>query len=141
MLKAAQQDGLILPETIMEILEDGIELGYPDQAILDFEDCCHKGNVNRDVTVESNLLSASPQAQKYHGAVPEFDYYPEHAGDPEIVAYLQSAKATLKDFYESEWFRRLAKDKEFLEARRKADELEAKGLTELRAKRAKKAAP
>ena len=62
---------------------------------------------------ESDLLSAHPLAQELQGAVPEFDFYPEHANDPEIVQYVADARQILSEFYESSLIQEIALSENF----------------------------
>lgn len=103
------------------IYEQGVMLGYPDQAILDFEKCLRAGDINKDL-INSDMMSASPFAEEYGGPVPEFDYYPSSTADPEIVEYIERAKRVLKEFYSSSWHRAVAQNPEFLASRQREKE-------------------
>lgn len=118
-LKLAQERGEIPAEVRVGELE-AIILGYPDQAIYDFEECLRKGDVQTDLQ-PADIVSVSPYAEKYGGAVPEFDFYPEHANDPEIVAYIKEARLILKNFYDSQWFQKIVRDIDFLKAREESE--------------------
>ena len=110
------------------IIYEGIDLGYPDQAIIDFVDWCktHKP------TVEADILSAHKLADKYHGPVPEFDYYPESAQDPEIVEYIANARRILKDFYDTPWVQKTTQSQVFKDAYERVQMIHKKMLDERR---------
>lgn len=118
-LESARAAGLLPPETNLEIIYEGIRLGYPDQAILDFEEWLRSDSAYSNLDT-SNMLSIDPEAWKLTGNVCEFDFYPQHANDPEIVEYIKTARQILKEFYKSEQFQRLKTDAVFLEARKQA---------------------
>lgn len=105
-----------LREHDWEVIQDGAYLGYPAQALIDWVDALRTNQ--RDRLVEADLVSVHPAAERYAGKVPEFDYYPEHANDPEIQTYIHQARAILKAFYESEHFRTIEQQLEFQQARR-----------------------
>ncbi len=75
----------------------GIVRGYPDTAILDFADWIKTGQVKQ---LEDSQISGTGI---YEEAEPNFDYYPEHANDPGIIAYKEKAGSILQNFYESDW--------------------------------------
>lgn len=133
-LKEAQKAGKISEEVDLEILFEGIILGYPDQAILDFEKCYRTGNVRKDL-LPADIISTIPEAKKYPGAVPEFDYYPEHKDDPEIVEYISKARRILEEFYQSDWFKEMSQTQEFQESRQKVVQTKKEGLSERRSKK------
>ncbi|MBI2459754.1 MAG: hypothetical protein HYV53_04385 [Parcubacteria group bacterium] len=126
-LKEAQKTGKIPKAVDLEILFEGIIFGYPDQAIIDFEKCLRTGRIHEDL-IEADIISSIPEAEKYQGAVPEFDYYPEHKDNPEIVEYISNAKNILNDFYQSDWFKELSQRKEFQESRQEAAQIERAGF-------------
>lgn len=127
-LAKTQKEGKISEEVNLEVILEGINLGYPDQAILDFEKCLREGKVHEDL-LEADIISSIPEAEKYQGAVPEFDYYPEHKDDPEIVEYIFRAKEILKEFYNSVWFRGLSQKQEFYESRQAAIQTKKEGFS------------
>lgn len=112
-----------------DVLLQGIFLGYPDQAILDFERCLREGDIHSDLE-ESDILSAIPFVEEFHGAIPEFDYYPEHRDDPEIVSYINKSQKILEEFYGSNWFKSISKDEEFIKARNHYEEASEKYFLE-----------
>lgn len=92
-------------------------LGYPMQAISDFEEFSSKE------LVESDIVSSIPEAQKYDGAIPDFDYHPKHKNKPEIVNYIKKSEEILRDFYKSDWHQKLIHDVDFLADRQRLEEL------------------
>jgi len=119
-LEQMQEEGKISKEVDLQVVFEGLILGYPDQAILDFEKCLREGDIHKDL-IESDISSVLPEAQKYQGAVPEFYFYLDHKNDIEIVDYIKKAKQVLCDFYKSDWFKNIEKDQEFLLAREKIE--------------------
>lgn len=130
-LAEAQKTGKIPKAADLEILFEGIVFGYPDQAIIDFEKCLRTGDIHKDLS-EADIVSATAEAKKYQGAVPEFDYYPENKDNPEIVEYISRARKILSDFYQSEWFQELSKKQEFQESRKGAAQTEKEGLLKMK---------
>jgi hypothetical protein len=126
-LENAQKTGMIPKEVDIKILIEGIDLGYPDQAIIDFEKCLRVGKIHEDL-LEADIISVVPVAEKYHGAVPEFDYYSEHKDDSGIVDYISTARKILEEFYRSDWFKELSQKQEFQAFRQKAIQIEREGL-------------
>ncbi len=96
-LEEAQEQGKI-PKTIHVI--GGMIHGYPDQAILDAADSEHTDKKMGDVPI--------PNTGLYNEAEPSFLVYPEHLGDPSIQEYVKQAGQILKDFYDSEWHKKIA---------------------------------
>ena len=95
-------------------------LGYPSQAVLDSEDhhTKHKqGQDNPKKLIEFDIISSIPEASKYGGAVPDFDYYEEHKDNPEITEYIAKAKKILQEFYASDWHQNISKNPDFQQAR------------------------
>jgi len=112
-LKQAQKKNKIPKEVEVDILCQGIPLGYPDQAIADFEHCYrNRGDFDTDM-MRADILSIHPKAQEYHGAIPEFSLYPEHKDDPRIAEYVATCREILKEFYSSEWFTAIDHDSSF----------------------------
>jgi hypothetical protein len=126
-LKEAQKIGKISQAVDLEILFEGIIFGYPDQAIIDFEKCLRTGDIHKDLS-EADIISATAEAKKYQGAVPEFDYYPENKDNLEIVEYISKARKILSDFYQSEWFQELSQKQEFQESRQKSMQVAEEGF-------------
>lgn len=63
---------LLSKEIDSQIIYEGILLGYPDRAILDFAECLRNGDIRKDL-IEANIIFSIPEAGKYEGAIPEFD--------------------------------------------------------------------
>ena len=82
------------------IIDQGIALGYPDRAIMDFVDWYKTGR--KKELVEADILSVHPSAKQFGGRItPEFDYYATSATDPEIIENIQNSRRILSGFYES----------------------------------------
>lgn len=96
-LAEAQADGLIPSEVDIEQYEVGILLGYPSQAIIDFEEALRHDAY--DVLQASGIIT---EGIPYRGALPEFDFYPEHANHPEIAGYIKECRRVLVEFYAKE---------------------------------------
>lgn len=128
-LESAKAAGLLSTETNLEIIYEGIRLGYPDQAILDFEEWL-RSNSDYSNLDTSNILSGDPNALKLSSNVCEFDFYPQHADDPGIVEYVKTARKILEEFYQSKWFQKLKCDQSFLEARKAAEAIARAGQKE-----------
>jgi len=75
----------------------GLLRGYPDRALLDFDQWLQSGR--------SPALEAAPilGADLYKCAQPVFDYLPEHRDDPGIVGVVGLWSEILREFYLSEW--------------------------------------
>lgn len=116
----AETEGRIT-EAEKEIYEQGIMLGYPDQAIVDFSEW-YKNKRHSEELVEADILSVHPLAIKYHGAVPEFDYLQASIDNPDITSYIQRSRQILKEFYDSPWMQQLNKDATFITERAKASQ-------------------
>lgn len=115
-LYEATENG-VLPEDIeLQIFDEGMMLGYPDQAILDFDASVREDK--RDELISSMLIAAHPLAQKYSGEEPEFDFYAESYDDPEISDYIVNGRRILYEFYSSPWFSELEKSETFRAARK-----------------------
>lgn len=95
------------------IYSQGIHLGYPEKAIEDFENCYRTAEIHKDL-VEADILSVHPLAEKYHGPIPVYDYYPDSANDQGILENIASARDVLQGFYTSEWMQSLSIDPLFL---------------------------
>lgn len=128
-IEEAKSRGDLSDKIDTDVLLQGIFLGYPDQAILDFERCLREGDIHNDLE-EADILSAVPSAEEYYGAVPEFDYYPEHRDDPDIVSYITRARKILGEFYGSDWFKNIIKDDGFIKARKHYEETSEKYFLE-----------
>jgi hypothetical protein len=101
-LEAAQKEGKIPPEFEVEVIFQGIELGYPDLAITDFAQWIAK---NRSFELEEVPIN---YAHTYKEAVPMYDVKPEHVTNPSIIRHSQRLSNVLKGFYESEWHQKVA---------------------------------
>lgn len=110
-LEAALSRGELTSEE-KDILEQGILLGYPEQAIEDFEQCHRSGDIHKDL-VSTDLISAHPLAAKFQGSVPEFDYYPKSKNNKQTVEYIRLAKDVIRSFYDHKWMQERAKDPAF----------------------------
>jgi hypothetical protein len=69
----------------IEIVQEGIELGYPDQAIYDFMDW-YNGDRKKELQ-SANIVGTGT----YPEAQPVFDFYPEHEFDPQIQKSILNA--------------------------------------------------
>ncbi|GEM_PF-4718114 len=136
-IRKINRDGRLSEETL-GIYYDGVRLGYHDQAIRDFADWYQKETRERGDLAEADILSVNPYAQKYKGNVPEFDYYPSSAENPEIQEYIRKARETLDGFYKSEWHTSIAQDLTFLVARKGNEEQHQRNLAQLQAEREQK---
>lgn len=114
-----------------QIFSDGIRLGYPDQAILDFD--LHLRTDRKTKSISSLLLSAHPFAQIYAGAHPDFFYAPDSWKDAEILIYIETAKKVLVEFYTSDWFTKLESSSKFRNAYAKFEFEHKKAIEERRA--------
>ena len=85
--------------------------------------------------VVCQAIPAHPMAQKYHGAIPEFYFYPESANDPELATYIERAKQVLHNFYESSWFKELETNQQFRERCSRSRARHRDYIDKLRAKR------
>lgn len=88
----------------------GLCLGYPDQALLDFDQALQTG------TFGQLQMADLPACARYGGAQPRFCYRPEHADDPCIRSTLGAWQTLLEGVYASAWHRHLAASPTFQEA-------------------------
>lgn len=126
---SAQTQGFLSPEIDITVYDQGIQFGYPDQAIIDFEKSLRTGDIQKDL-IESDIMFTHPAAQKYQNPVPDFDYDPKKA-DPEVLEYLERAKQILRDFYSSELYIKIASDPNFLQAREAVEKRHQERITRL----------
>jgi len=112
-----------------QIITEGIILGYPDQAITDFDKAYKEKRVPS--LISSMLLSAHPAAQRYSGAHPDFSFAYESADDPEITTYIEDARRILREFYESEEFKRIEGNEGFKTAYSEYERLHDESIQEL----------
>ena len=96
-------------EHVSQNVLSGWMKGYPDQAILDFTDFDNTGRKKK--LQDSNI----PCVGIYREAQPNYDFYPEHANDPQIRENIEQAGRILKEFYESDWHRKIASEPGLLE--------------------------
>jgi hypothetical protein len=83
------------------------------------------------------LLVAHPAAQRYGFAIPDFSYEYSSAQDDEIVSYIENGRRILKEFYESDEFKRMEAKKEFKDAYNNFEKAHEKEVEVIRAKRLK----
>lgn len=81
---------------------DGIERGYPDIAITDFEDRLASGNE------DDMVMSDIPHTGTYEEEDPNFEVRKDHLNLPEVAAYRAHASSILQQVYESPWHRQYA---------------------------------
>ncbi|MDO8482116.1 MAG: hypothetical protein Q7S75_03480 [bacterium] len=89
------------------IVLEGLELGYPDQAIFDFLDYLEK---SRKPSLQDSHI---PYTGTYQEHQPNYDFYPEHANNPAIQRNIAECAAVLKDFYESDWHKKISPSLDF----------------------------
>lgn len=95
-IEKAKKEGKVPSNFDAQVFQEGITLGYPEQAIWDFADWMATGR-KKDLEHGSFTLE-----DKHRSAVPSYDYYPEHADDPGIIENIRSGNEVLRQFYESE---------------------------------------
>ncbi len=85
----------------------GLELGYPDQALLDLLSTLH---------LEKSPLTYSkiPYSDYYSNPQPNFGYLPEHENEEAIAKIKDSWGSLLKEFYNSAWHTSISKDPNFV---------------------------
>lgn len=81
----------------LDTLGTGFMKGYPDQAILDYDDWLRTGRTKK--TISSKI----PHVGLYSEAQPNYHFYPEHLRNPDISENINAAGNILGEFYESEW--------------------------------------
>lgn len=106
-LVQAQKEGKIPPGDIIEDIMAGLELGYPDTAIMDIVDWVNKGS--KDTMQDA----AIPHTGTYHEQEPNYDFYPEHANDESIRRNIEQAGNVLQEFYYSDWHKHVAPSLKF----------------------------
>lgn len=114
-LEDAIEEGVFDKDTDFHVMYDGVILGYPDRAILDYERCLRNGGDPRLDLLQTDILR-HPFARKYAGEQPTFDFEAESAADPEIVEYTLRAQEVLDGFYSSPWFQKTEKEETFQKA-------------------------
>lgn len=95
-IENAKKEGNIPSNFDAQVFQEGITLGYPEQAIWDFADWVATGR-KKDLEHGSFTLEG-----KHWSAVPSYDYYPEHEDDPGIIENIRVGNEVLRQFYESE---------------------------------------
>lgn len=100
-LAASQANGQIPAEYSTDSMMDGIRFGYPDQAVWDFAKALSEKKLNTLVDSRIGGTGTFDESQ------PNFDYFLEHAGDKEIVEYKKRAEEILREFYASDFGRKL----------------------------------
>ena len=107
-LEEAQRDGKI-PQgfDLMSILQ-GLNKGYPDIAIYDFAKWEAEGG-----GAEKIVYPRIPYVGMYEAPQPTFIVLPEHLENPEVRRNAGEAGAILKEFYESEWHKRVSGEPDF----------------------------
>lgn len=79
----------------------GVLHGYPDQAVLDFDEWLRSG---RRLALEAAPIWG---VDTYPCAQPVFDYFPHHRQDPDIRGICELWSEVLKEFYLGAWHRGL----------------------------------
>ncbi len=106
-LQSAQKNGSIPENYELMAIYEGIHLGYPDQAIWDFTDCmANQGD--RSLLLHSH--NEIPEMDRHWGALPTYNFYPEHAQDPGIVENIAATSRLLKEFYASPAYQNIMTD-------------------------------
>lgn len=100
------------PNKAFKTIHGGLVKGYPDQAIWDYFDWDDGKEINKKLA-ESNI----PLAGYYPCAQPNFDFYPEHASDPAIIAIEKDWNRILEEFYNSPWHQKVKDDPVFQKQR------------------------
>ncbi len=111
-MEQAQAQG-ILPYTEDDIphIFYGVKKGYPDIAIYDLFQRSKDGS--KDKLYGTNIAHVS----LYKGAEPNFDFLPEHAGDPSITDTVKKWGKLLGEFYQTPWHEKIKIDPGFIAAR------------------------
>lgn len=105
----------------LDHLFTGVVKGYPDRAILDLVDeVAHNRGIEK---MDSSKIS---HVALYGGAEPNYDYYPEHAQDPVIIAHQTKWGNILEKFYASSWHKSIAENLEFKAMRTKMENIDNK---------------
>lgn len=96
-LKEACQAALLPHDALLDPIEEGIWLGYPDAAILDWEAHLRIGS---PAECSADILSVHPAAAHAPGASPEFSYSRSHADDRAILQTVKLWRHILRTFYD-----------------------------------------
>jgi hypothetical protein len=107
----AQQRLGELTENDEVILGEGLTLGYPVVAVIDFAEAYRTHRL--DDLEDVDLLEAAGVPEQYWAAVPEFMVAREHLGHPEVARYIDRARAVLRSFYASKPVHQLIGTAEF----------------------------
>lgn len=86
----------------LDTLVTGFVKGYPDQAIYDYADW-FKGGKKRKRQRATDISYVG----MYDEAEPVYSFYPEHSDDESIRENIEAAGEILKEFYESDWHRKV----------------------------------
>ena len=114
-LMKAVANGEIPEEYDIRFISKGVDLGYPDTAVLDHAKA-HAGGRANDLPV-ANI----PRVYEYGSAVPNFSFAPEHSDDPQIKEHIEQATKILNDFYDSPEHEKLKQDEGFQKERKRLD--------------------
>ncbi|MBL8030052.1 MAG: hypothetical protein JNN11_02290 [Candidatus Doudnabacteria bacterium] len=82
----------------------GLMKGYPDTAIYDFAEWFP---TDRSKGMQDSEI---PFTGLYSEAEPNYDFYPEHANNPDIKENIQQAGKILQQFYESDWHKQITQE-------------------------------
>ena len=118
------KNGDIVGDRSLEILFSGIKIGYPDQAILDYEDAIRLDNRGTLILVKLNY----PKEYELTTAIPNFHFYPEHLNEVSIKNWIDTANIVFAELYNSEWYYDLVKTPVFLKALEQDKFAQEKGL-------------
>ncbi len=116
-LISARERGEIPVGDSLMVFHEGIRMGYPDQAIYDFEKALRLNELDKLIRVELSY----PKEYFTTSAVPNFTYYPEHKTDAGIVEWVKTANKIFDRFYGSVWYTELISSAEFLNAQELAE--------------------
>ncbi len=97
----------------------GLELGYPDQALLDM----YSTFINKEINLSHFKLTHIPYSDYYPNPQPNFVYLSEHETEKSIVAIQESWGNLLKQFYNSPWHTNHSKDQTFIKSRKSEEEI------------------
>ena len=104
-LKRAQSEGKIPNDADVEIIFEGLEKGYPDQAVIDFSRAYTNKNMGDLEVVPIRGIATYDEAQ------PVYDVFPENMDDPAIRENVRQAEEILDAFYSSDWHQGLNLEK------------------------------
>lgn len=98
-----------LSENHLDHLMVGLQLGYPDQALLDSHNVTTAG-----LGHDSLKYSKISQSDYYENPEPNFGYLPEHEKEESIEQTTKSWGKLLEDFYNSKWHTSLSQNLTFI---------------------------